>query len=154
MNRCGSFCQKGRYYPPFMKPSSLSGRKTCDLLLRRGATWKGKFFVVRWMPGAPRNRQKTGGAPAVYLGTFASAKVSKSAVERNRMRRRCREAFRLLLKDIDSFGPVQLLISPRVASLKSPFDDVLSEARAFLSSLPSWPRPPQPKNPPASSSSR
>jgi ribonuclease P protein component len=119
-----------------MKPSSLSGRKTCDFLLRKGNVWKGKYFTVRWLSGAPRKPNIDPSVPAVYLGTFASTKLSKKAVERNRMRRRCREAFRLLLQEYQTFGPVQLLIAPRSASLESPFEEVLTEARTFLSSLP------------------
>jgi ribonuclease P protein component len=137
-----------------VKLSSLSGRKTCDFLLRKGTTWKGKFIIVRWLPGAPRKPNIDPAAEAVYMGTFASTKLSKLAVERNRMRRRCRESFRLALKDRAHFGPVQLLVCPRIASLESPFPMVLAETQAFLSSLPSWPTPRLPKNPPDSSSSR
>jgi ribonuclease P protein component len=137
-----------------MKLSSLSGRKTADLLMRKGISWKGKHFIVRWMAGSPRNRRAQAPVPAVYFGTFASTKLSKKAVERNKMRRRCREAFRLCLKDRPEFGPVQLLVSPRIASLESPFPEMLAEAQAFLSSLPSWPKPPNARPLPASSSSR
>lgn len=174
-----------------MKPSSLSGRKNCDLLMRKGVSWKGTHFMVRWMKGAPRSPNIDPAKPAIYIGTFASTKLSKSAVERNRMRRRCKEAFRLVMKDMEisknssedpglaagglQVGkgwlmeekpgvpaqrvslpsmPIQLLISPRIASLTSSFDAVQNEARAFLTSLPSWPRQHPPKNPPVSSSSR
>ncbi len=137
-----------------MTLSSLSGRKNCDFLLRKGNTWKGKYFVVRWLSGAPRNPNIDPAKKAIYMGTFASTKLSKLAVERNRMRRRCREAFRLTIKDVQGFGPVQLLVSPRIGSLKAPFSDVLAQALLFLSTLPSWPTPLPQKNPPASSSSR
>ena len=134
-----------------MKPLSLSGRKTCDVLLRKGMVWKGKHFVIRWLPGAPRKPAIDAKIPAVYLGTFASTKLSKLAVERNRMRRRCREAIRLALLDYESFGPVQLLLCPRIASLQSPFDVLLQEVRTFLSSLPTWRNKAHPAvSPPAS----
>src|SRR5687768_8847778 len=89
----------GRLQAEPMKLSRLSGRKTADQLLRKGTVWKGKHFMVRWARGVPRNRGLSPQKPAVYIGTFASAKLSKKAVERNRMRRRCREAFRLALQE-------------------------------------------------------
>lgn len=137
-----------------MELSRLTGRKTSDLLLRKGTLWKGKHFIVRWMPGTPRNRGLDATKPAVYFGSFASAKLSKKAVERNRMRRRCREAFRLALQERPHPGAIQLLVCPRIASLESPFESLSDEARAFLTSLPAWPAPHPASSRPASSSSR
>jgi ribonuclease P protein component len=133
-----------------MKPKHLRGRKTAEHILRKGKTWKGNFMIIRWFPAPPRH----GGLreePGVYLGTFASAKLSKSAVIRNRMRRRCRESLRTTLLDIETLPPVQLLVCPRFASLKAPFGDVLKEARTFLSFLSTCLKQP---SGPASSNSR
>jgi|GEM_PF-401105 len=83
----------------------LSGRKTCDRVLRKGTLWRGKTMNVRYLPGIPATAQQryAGRAPqGLYLGTFASLSLSKRAVDRNRMRRRCREALRITIKDIDS----------------------------------------------------
>ncbi len=96
-------------------------------------------MMIRWLPGAPR---KAGPSPkeGLYLGTFASTKLDKSAVKRNRMRRRCREAFRLFLKNHEDFPTAQLLVSPRIASLDSSFELIEKDVQTFLSAL-SWPKP-------------
>lgn len=128
-----------------MKLSPLSGRKANDFILRRGRVWKGKMFNVNWMSGPPKLHA---GVLGLYVGTFASVRLSKSAVERNRMRRRIREALRIIAKETENIPTAQLLISPRSASLNAPFEDIVREMRVFLSQLPTW----QIKSPPLASS--
>lgn len=122
-----------------MRLSRLRGRKVVSELLRRGKVWKGKTMAVRWLLQAPRHPHVDPSAPGLYVGVFASGKLSKSAVERNRMRRRCREALRVTVLPLDLPQPVQLLLCPRNASLKVPFDAVLADVRSFLTLLP-WPK--------------
>lgn len=117
----------------------IKSRKVCDTIMRKGNQWKGKMMMIRWLPGTPR-KQGVVVPEGVYVGTFASAKLHKSAVKRNRMRRRVREAFRLEVKDRKDFSSVQLLVTPRIASLDSPFEMLQSDVRAFFSALPSWPQ--------------
>jgi ribonuclease P protein component len=133
-----------------MRLLRLQGRKVCDAVLRKGRVWKGKTVIIRWIPSAPRRP----GTPreGVFVGTFASAKISKSAVERNRMRRRIREAMRLSLLERDVLPAAQLLLCPHRASLDAPFELLLSEARTFLSALAQC--PPLPPRSPGSSISR
>lgn len=53
--------------------------------LRQAERWQGRYFMVRWLmlpDGSPR------------LGLAVSRKVSKRAVERNRIKRVVRESFR------------------------------------------------------------
>lgn len=118
-----------------MQLQRLSGRKTNDFLLRKGRLWKGKTMLIRWLPSAPRRPDIDPMKSALYLGTFASAKLHKSAVKRNRMRRRIREAWRTHMKDLDQLPTAQLLVSPRIASLEAPFEDIQSDVRVFLSLL-------------------
>ena len=131
-----------------MNLSRLSGRKVCDHVMRKGKVWKGKMMVAHLLPGAPRNA--TSSKPAIYFGSFASARLSKSAVERNRMRRRCREALRLELQPLTCSGSIQLLLTPRSASLKAQFEDILADAHSLLSLLPCQ----TPSHAPDSSSTR
>lgn len=119
-----------------MKMGHIHGRKVCDAVLRKGKVWKGKTMIIHWLPGEPRHSKADGPKEAVLVGTFASARVSKSAVVRNRMRRRIREAMRLSLEEKQEMGRVQLLLCPRNASLDAPFESLLTEARSFLSLLP------------------
>lgn len=118
-----------------MKPSRLSGRKVNDRILRKGKVWKGKTMTVRYMPGAPKHPLISPTTRAVYLGTFASARLDKSAVKRNRMRRRVREAWRLTLQTKQGIGPIQLLVSPTSSSLSCAFDLIVSDTDAFLSHI-------------------
>lgn len=124
-----------------MHLSRLSGRKACDYVLRRGRTWKGKTFNVNWLPGPPKLHA---GKAGLYVGTFASTRLDKSAVKRNRMRRRVREALRIIAKDSGGIPTAQLLISPRSASLNAPFEEIVREMRTFLALLPPWHPPKSP----------
>ncbi|MAE68719.1 MAG: ribonuclease P protein component [Candidatus Peribacteraceae bacterium] len=118
-----------------MKLSRLSGRKVNDYLRRKGNAWKGNTFTVKWLRGAPKNPNIDPTKSAIYIGTAASVKLHKSAVKRNRMRRRCREAFRRTIKSHKKPPTIQLLVSPRSASLDCDFDDVLRDVDSFLSQL-------------------
>lgn len=118
-----------------MIPKRLSGRKVNDAVLRKGKVWKGKTMMIRWLPGHPRHPELDRTKDAVYAGTLASAKLDKSAVKRNRMRRRCREALRLELKKRDKLPSVQLLLCPRAASLDASFEMIQSDISEFLSTL-------------------
>lgn len=119
-------------YSNRMKLLRLSGRKVCERVKIKGMLWKGKHMHVRYLTGAPRNRP---GATGIFAGLVTSSKLHKSAVKRNKVRRRCREAFRVTLKEMALSHSVQLLIFPRSSSLSAPFDELLSDARRFLSSL-------------------
>lgn len=118
-----------------MKLERLHGRKTCDFVLRKGRVWKGKTMMIRWILGAPRRPGIDPAKIALYAGTFASTKLHKSAVQRNRMRRRVREALRMIVKETGDLPTAQLLVSPRFASLEAPFEDIRSDIRDFLSVL-------------------
>jgi ribonuclease P protein component len=87
------------------------------------------------LPGAPRLSQTP--STGLYLGSFAPSSLNKSAVKRNYMRRRCREALRQTVEEFAHLPSMQILVSPRIASHSAPFDDILSDAQAFFSTLPS-----------------
>lgn len=118
-----------------MQFQRLSGRKVNDAVLRKGRVWKGKTMTVRWLPGHPKRPDVDRTKDTVYVGTFASAKLDKSAVKRNRMRRRCREAIRLTLKETEKLPAVQLLVCPRSASLDASFEVIKNDISQFLSTL-------------------
>lgn len=119
-------------YHDFMKLSRLQGRKTVAALQRKGSLWRGATMNIRWLPQAPRRPGIDPQKPAVYVGTSVSAKVSKKAVERNRMRRRCREALRTAVREQEDLPVLQLLITPRSRSLDCDFTDIQADIRSFL----------------------
>lgn len=119
-----------------MELQRLQGRKICERVLRQGRAWKGRTLIVRWLPGAPRRLDSDLRTRAIYAGTVASAKLDKSAVRRNRMRRRCREALRTTLRTWKGELPsLQLLLCPRSSSLRCVFTDIQYDVRSFLSSF-------------------
>lgn len=109
---------------------------------------------IRWMSGVPLSvwrKLKERSPRGLFVGTFASLSLSKRAVDRNRMRRRCREALRITMRAEREFPAVQLLLSPRSSSLSCDFADILADVRSFLTLLRSCPKPPA-KGAPSSSS--
>lgn len=119
-----------------MQLHRLQGRKVNAVLQRKGRTWKGQTMTVRWLPGTPPSTGRLSKLrEGVYLGTYASASVDASAVRRNRMRRRCREAMRLAIEKLPERPSLQLLVSPRGGSLDAPFDAIQRDVDAFFSHL-------------------
>lgn len=114
----------------------LRGRKVCDHLLRKGRLWKGRHLMIRWLPGAPRHPAADPAKRAIYVGTLASRKLDKSAVKRNRMRRRCREGLRIILKETANIPTTQLLLLPRSSSLTCAFPEIQADIAQFLRLLP------------------
>ncbi|MDD5751177.1 MAG: ribonuclease P protein component [Candidatus Peribacteraceae bacterium] len=138
-----------------MKPLHLHGRKVCQHVLTKGTFWRGKTMTIRWLSGVPLPvwRELKERAPqGLYIGTFAPLSLSKRAVDRNRMRRRIREALRILLKEEQEFPAAQLLLAPRSSSLSCDFAEIVADIRAFLSSLRACLRS-QPRNGEVSSNS-
>jgi len=117
-----------------MRLSRLSGRKVCERVKTKGMLWKGKHMQARMIRGLPGNLPETA-PPAIFVGVVTSARLHKSAVIRNRMRRRCREALRLACKESPKETTVQLILLPRSSSLTAPFGELLQDAHRLLSSL-------------------
>ncbi len=123
------------FFISFVKLSRLQGRKVNEYIQKRGNVWKGSTMVIRWLKGHPKHPAANPARSALYVGTAASAKLDKSAVKRNRMRRRCREALRTLVAQEQSLQTAQLLLMPRSSSLRCDFDDIRADITAFLSIL-------------------
>ena len=122
-----------RYALP-MQLFRLSGRKVCERVKSKGMVWKGKHFHVRFVRGHSRT-MPSDCVSGFYVGVVTSTRLDKSAVKRNRMRRRCREALRLVVQDKSQLPCVQLLLLPRSSSLSAAFGELLADAERFVSSL-------------------
>ena len=115
-----------------MKLSRLSGRKRNAWLLRSGNVFRGKTLMARWHKSAPRHPHIDPEATGIYVGTLASTKLDKSAVKRNRMRRRCREALRKAVIDWPAFGPVQIVLAPKKQSLDCSWSEIEADILNLL----------------------
>lgn len=118
-----------------MKLDRLRGRKINERVIKRGILWKGKTLTAKWLSGPPPHPEVNPTVRALYVGTAASSKLDKSAVNRNRMRRRCREALRTAVQGRSDLPTVQLLLSPRSSSLRCDFRDIQADISALLSTL-------------------
>ncbi len=81
----------------------LSGRKVCERVKQKGFLWKGEHFQARMLRGLSRTMPESSPA-GLYIGVLTSTKLHKSAVKRNRMRRRCREAMRVVMQGVSALG--------------------------------------------------
>lgn len=86
-------------------------------------------MFITYLPGAPRTQY---GKKGIFLGVVASTKLHKSAVKRNRMRRRCREAFRLTIRDEKTLPTYQMIINPKKSSMECKFGELEEDARRFV----------------------
>ena len=68
-----------------LPPAARLRRASDFAALRQAARWQGRHFLLRWRTGPEGNTR---------LGLAVSRKVSKRAVERNRIKRVVRESFR------------------------------------------------------------
>jgi ribonuclease P protein component len=96
-----------------------------------------KIVFATALRHAPRSGAAQHDTPALFVGTLVSTKLEKSAVKRNRMRRRCREAFRITIKEMSQLpmANCQLLLAPRASSLNCDFEELREDTENFLKHL-------------------
>ena len=143
--------QKNHSTIQMMKPQGLRGRKTVDRVRRRGTKWNGRHMKISYLfknassePVLSGALQRSSAQPPqsrraqhdiVFLGTSASLRLHKSAVKRNRMRRRCKEALRTTLQGHAKLPSCQLLMTPKSSSLSCDFSELRADAEAFFTHL-------------------
>ena len=111
----------------------LRGRKIVDRVRRRGRKWRGKHMTIVHLYGGPPERESRK-SYQLFAGTLVSSHLEKSAVKRNRMRRRCREALRIVLRATSDKRQAneQLLILPHSSSLTCAFTELTDDVTRFL----------------------
>ena len=93
-------------------------------VLQKGRIWQGKLLRVKFL-------RQTGKAP-VSLNVVVSAKTASLASCRNRIKRRTREAFKPLLREISGFT---MVVFPRPEVAECNFKEIEAEARQCLKGL-------------------
>jgi ribonuclease P protein component len=98
-----------------LPPAARLRRASDFAALRAGARWQGSHFLLRW--------RTTSGAGA-RLGLAVSRKVSKRAVERNRIKRVVRESFRARREGLP---PLDILVIARSSAAAAPNPELFAD---------------------------
>ncbi|MEO8353806.1 MAG: ribonuclease P protein component [Chthoniobacteraceae bacterium] len=102
----------------FPKSARLNRAGEFARLRREGRSMRGNFLILSWV--------KSAAGPEVRLGIITSRRVG-DAVQRNRVRRRLREIFRL---DRPRLRPERwLVLVARPAAVKAGYDELRNEWR-------------------------
>jgi ribonuclease P protein component len=100
-------------------------------ILQKGQTWQGKLLRVKFISYHQAGLRQTVNLPS-FLSVVISSKTVSLATRRNRIKRRVREAFKPLLKEISGFG---IVVFPRPEVAECNFKDIKEEARQCLKEL-------------------
>jgi len=107
-------------------PRDARVRRAGDFAALRQASGRlgGRCFSVRWRPN---------GLGQARLGLAISKRVSKRAVERNRIKRLVRESFRRVRLELP---PIDLVVMAREAAAGVPGNELLAELDVLWRRLP------------------
>ena len=83
-----------------------------EFILKKGKSFTSKLFIIRYIG----NNEKVS-----RYAIIASAKLSKKAVERNKVRRKIYEAIRLIEKEKESKNNLDIILIPKKQILKAEF---------------------------------
>jgi len=120
------------------KPERLRRAKDFALLSQKGRAVFAPLFTLRLRPSQT----------ATKVGFVASAKIFKTAVERNRGKRRMREALRLLKPEWPK--NFDLLFVLKYEVLSADFQALTASVKHTLEKIPeAMTKPPQPRKPKA-----
>ncbi len=120
------------------KPDRLRRARDFALLSQKGRVVFGPFFTLRFRV----NQMST------KVGFVASTKLFKTAVARNRVKRRMREALRLLKSEWPIKMDLLFILKPDVRDAK--FSDLQQSVRRTFAKIPeALAQPPRPRPPKA-----
>ncbi|HVX04053.1 MAG TPA: ribonuclease P protein component [Rhodanobacteraceae bacterium] len=91
-----------------LPPAARLRRASDFAALRHAERWQGRHFLLRWLKLPEGNAR---------LGLAVSRKVSKRAVERNRIKRVVRESFRA---EREGLPALDILVIPRASAAGAP----------------------------------
>ncbi|WP_261664859.1 ribonuclease P protein component [Deinococcus sp. Marseille-Q6407] len=113
---------------------SLKGDKEFRRVRRQGASLRYALFSLKVTGYRPRHGQPW--RPAAQIGIVVPKKVLKHAVDRNRVRRRVREALRTLPQQGQPLPACRAILFPTEAALHAPFTELQQALAAALLQVP------------------
>lgn len=108
------------------KENRLQGKRAVNKILSKGFSVKANHLSCRLLPGRACDKAK--------MTVVVGKKISNLATERNKLKRKVREAFD---SEIRSKSGILMIVFPSKAALTLPFDKLQEEARECLKNLPS-----------------
>ncbi len=119
------------------RPVRLTKKKDFTRLALKGRSVFGPYATLRIVETRPNEKGK--------VAFITSTKVMKLAVDRNRAKRRMREAVRGLLAEIPSGVNLLFILKPETRSV--PFEKLVAEIRRMLTKIPdALTQPPKPSS--------
>ena len=105
----------------------LKGRSDFQTVYKKGIRRSSRYFILRAFPTSTNSAIKT---IDTKIGISISRKVSKKAVERNRIKRQIRAVFRSLLPRISSPWLIVIVVKPEAKECK--YEHFLRELEKLL----------------------
>ena len=102
-------------------------RPEIEYLLKKGNQLTTDLFIVRFSTQADSDI-KNESVKTAHFTVIASARLSKKAVERNRIKRQVYEAIRLNMLE----SPMKAAIIPKKRALKAPYKEIESNIKQIL----------------------
>ncbi|MBT4916981.1 ribonuclease P protein component [Candidatus Peregrinibacteria bacterium] len=99
------------------------GRGQIEFVLKKGESSTSKLFIIRYIGN---NKEIS------RYAIVASAKLSKKAVERNRIRRQIYEAIRLIEKELTHNKSLDIVLIPKKQILKSEFEEIKEDLGGII----------------------
>lgn len=110
------------------KQNRITRKKDIERILKKGKSFKEDFLILK----TKKNDLNT-----FRFGFIVSQKVSKKAVVRNKIKRRLREAIKLMAKQLEPGNDNLLIVLPGEAEKK--FQDIQKTIEKLLKRAKIWP---------------
>lgn len=110
----------------FSRAQRLTNKRIFERIFRRGTWVRGSFFSIRSIPSQNKPGQ---------IAFVVSTKVSKSAQERNRIKRQLRSAFKPVFTPTSSLNNYYLLVVVHRKPTKVVFSDLVTEVTTLCNKI-------------------
>ncbi|WP_442877218.1 ribonuclease P protein component [Deinococcus sp. YIM 134068] len=117
--------------PHLSPPASLKGEREFRRVRQHGVALRDPLFTLRVTDYRPRHGETW--RPRAIIGIVVSKKTLRRAVDRNRARRRVREALRTLPGGLP---PCRAILLPNPSVLTAPFPELQSALARVLAGVP------------------